>query len=246
MPIVATSTYNTGTEILNTARAMVNDAYVSLSGELLVDTNPQTLEYLNTAWRYLQEKLAMGGFTALQKEIILPNLTPTTVIDPSTQVSIGFNGYFDGAQNNQNPALPGDLLEPLRLFERDASSGQSFYEMRQVQESLPSVIPGSFFGVWDWRGDAIWMTGRTSPADLRLFYAAYYADLTATTATVPILRCRDALAAYVAAEYSGARESARAESFTDKGDAFVDLILTRTARRQQRINFRRRSYRRRV
>lgn len=234
--------YDTAEYVLNMARTFVNDAGLSLAGNLLSDTQPYTLTYLNTALRKLQNKLVDNGVETFVKEAILTGMTPVAVNDPGVQVYINWSNYFDGVTLNASPVLPQDMIIPLRLWERQTGTTQEFREMLQAEDGLPSGTATGTQGMWDWRTDSIYFPGANQSVDLRMRYDAYLAEITATSQPIPIMRCANALANYVAQIFANARGSPLADSFGAKGDEEVEMMANRTARRKQRRSIRRRPY----
>ena len=91
------------------------------------------------------------------------------------------------------------------------------------------------------------MPGSLIACDLRVRYASYLADIASSgTALVPIIRCADALAHYVAAEFAFSRGSveanAAANSFLSMGQQSMKRMINRDAHREQRGNHRRPGY----
>lgn len=248
MSQVATSSYPIAENVLQLARAGVNDMLRSVSGTILTDTAPFTAVYLNAAIRRVQRELANNGITSnLRDNVIISGLTPAAVSDPSVQVFVSQLGYFDGAQLNANIVLPADLVFPLELWERQTGSGAQFQYMPQPQEGLTSRIPGSYFGQWEWREDQINMTGSTITEDLRIRYEASLPRITAgsdfTKTVIAIRDGEDALAAAIVLQYSRTRGSAlHAESKTWFDEEMFQLV-NRYVRRDQRISYRPRGYR---
>lgn len=251
MPQVLTSTYPTAEDSITLARALSNDMLVSTAGETLTDNAPFAISYLNAAQRKLQRYLANNGLNSNVKDNVI--LTPLTACpltsDPSVQVSIGANGYFDGVSVHANPSLPLDLILPLKLWERQTGSNGNFVEMTQPEESLPSRIPKQFFGQWEFRGDAIYMTGSTISEDLRLRYeASLPAIATAqnqdlSKVIIPIRDGLDALACYIVEVFAFARGSAMRVEAKSRAKEEADELINRYVRRDQRIAFRARRFR---
>jgi len=246
-----TGQYPIAENVLNLARAGINDMLRSTTGSILTDTATFTNIYLNAAVRRVQRELANNGITSnLRDNVILTPLTPAVGSDPSIQVYVSQIAYFDGANMNPTPTLPADLIIPLEVFERQTNSGAQFQYMPQPQEGLQSRIPGSYFGQWEWREDRINMTGSTMTEDLRVRYEAAIAriavpvaPLTYANVTIPITDSEDALAAAVVLQYSRTRGSAmRQEAQQWFMDEMFQLI-NRYVRRDQHISYRPRGYR---
>lgn len=254
IPQILTAPYDNLESILNLARVRVNDAIASLSGEILTDTQPFTLEMVNAAWRTLQEFLANLGYTRSKKEIVLAAIPSVTSSDPGSQVSLNWSSYYNGSGYDippTAPVLPQDLILPLRLWERQTSLTGTFVPMTQALDGLPDYpkLPWNHF--WEWREDAIYMPGATIAVDIRLRYAAYLPDFIASATTpfasqvVPIMRCKNAFAYYIAAEVTGPRADPDAPTFTAAAEQAARLIFNREVAQKQRTTATRRPYGRR-
>jgi hypothetical protein len=167
--------------------------------------------------------------------------------DPSVQVWMSCQYFFDGTSFYSSPVLPFDCISPLRLWERQSGTTQEFTPMEQANDGLPDNVKTNYLSLWDWRQNAIYMPGALIQRDLRVRYASYLADIASSgTALVPIIRCADALANYVAAEFSLSRGSADATaiagSFLAAGRNSIKRMINRDARREQRGNHRRIGY----
>lgn len=223
---------------MNRARAMVNDAWNGGAGRILTDSAPFTIEYLNSALEELQDDLGNNGVITLTIDnVILTPVTPPPVIDPSIQVSISYEGYFDGSIMHATPALPGDLAMVDFLWERVTGSCDAFLPMHEPQSSLPSRLQGTFLREWEYRTDAIWMVGSTQTEDLRLRYQTRFPTIAAgtslTNVQVNILASTNALATLVAYQYARARGAQQFPAISADADKQKFKILNRYARHQQ-------------
>ena len=181
MPPVNSTFYPNVEDVLNKARALVNDTYNNGAGRILTDTNPATLRWLNLAKDHIQYQLANNGVQSFWRDnLILTPITPVLSSDPGVQVYVSINGYFNGSQVAAQPALPNDLIVPWDLYERPTSTDRAFTKMVQPKVALPSRNQGYNLRDWEWRGDAIWMVGSTISQDLRLRYEAAIPDVQPT------------------------------------------------------------------
>ena len=255
LPPNLTAPYDSIEFVLNGARVAINGAASAngLAGSLLTDTAVFTQPLLSLAWRDMQDELQDNGFETLKKECVLLGMRPaTSTTDPSTQCSLSWTGYFDGLNTwtpPNTPVLPQDMIEPVRLWERQNGSNGRFMPMAPANDGLPSRPPGGAIRVWEWRNDAIWMLGCTVSYDLRIRYDSYLADLVVSASAitnaatpVPIMRSGRALALYLAAEFAASRGSILADNLYTKGDEAVGKLCLRTSRKKQRGQHRRRPY----
>jgi hypothetical protein len=211
---MATAPLDTVEQALNLARVRLLDAIAALTGDILTDTAPFTLIYLNGAWRRFQELLVNYGVTWFKLEQILPGLPAVIGGDPAAQVVINWI--------STPIALPQDLISPLILWERATGLNGSFYPMDRLDNGLPAVPKGTFNKSWEWRNGAIYMPGATQETDIRVRYAASYGDFLPPTGTggqpfanqpIPILRAMNPLAWLICSEFSKARGDVDTESF---------------------------------
>ncbi len=233
--------------VLNFARARINDSILTIAGNLLADSQPYTFTLLNAAFRHLQEDLANAGCPAFTNEAILSNLPIVAFNDPAVQVWMSCQYFFDGSSYWNTPVLPFDCILPLRIWERQSGTQNQFTQVNPANDGLPDNVKTQFLGLWEWRQNAIYMPGALIARDLRVRYASYLADIASSgTALVPIIRCADALANYVAAEFAFSRGSADANavgnSFLSMGQQSMKRMINRDARREQRGNHRRPGY----
>jgi hypothetical protein len=186
-------------------------------------------------------------------------------IDPATQVYLGQAAYFDGTSYWTYPnvnLLPQDLIVPLHVKERLGGTIQLFNEVFPCDNGLPLGPKTTYLRYWEWRsagpgnGNAIFMPGATVPRDLYIRYASFLPDavnnspLSSTPwnqQPIPMLRCSDIVADYVAAEFANSRGSEQAKaianSFWSDGKAKMrSYVNSTTMKIRQRINHRRRSY----
>jgi len=254
MPNVASSQFPTMGEVCNLARSIVNDRFPGIggqSGRILTNNAPFTLDYLNSAFRWLQRRLRNEGVTfPINDYFIIHGIPPVAVVDPGVFVYIGYDGYFDGQQMHGNIKLPSNLVQPIRLRQRLTGSNLEFVDMGEPQQGLPSGYQNQWFGGWEWRNYQIWMNGSLQTQDLMLRFttgqpqmAAPPADFDATP--IYIMDSTDALANYVAKLYGGAR-GANAEQIAEvKADAesAVDEMALEYVRRAQEVQYRRGPYR---
>lgn len=259
MPIeasVLSAPYDTAETILQFARVRLNDAIQSIGGEVLTDTAVFTQAYFNLAYRRLQEELADLGSVRTNGHTYLYSIPPCGTTDPGSQVQLTWTYYFDGAGNYYLPpvvsVLPYDMMEPLKVKQRPAGQQTWFREINCAPNGIPADTKLQFQRHWMWREDGLIMTGATGAVDLEVDYIAYLADIQNNLPLnntpwyqqqVPIVRCAQAFAYYLAAEVGGARGDVDADAIEQKGDREVRKIVNRQYRSRQRVNQRRRSYR---
>jgi hypothetical protein len=81
-------------DIMDNARAIANDAYNAGAGEILTDTAPFTISYINSSLQELQDRLENNAVVVLTVDnYIRSGLEPVNPTDPSVQTFLGFDGY---------------------------------------------------------------------------------------------------------------------------------------------------------
>lgn len=264
-PPTATVPFDTVDAAMNTARVRLNDCPLSLSGNLLSDTQPYTQTIYNDAWREFQRDLAQYGDPACTNEFISYSLPIVANIDPYTTVYLGQANYFDGVSFYSQPVvnlLPQDCICPLRIEERLGGSINLFNEMTPCDNGIPKGPKTTYLRYWEWRsagpgnGNAIFMPGATVPRDVYVRYAAFLPDAVANSPIIntpwyqqpiPMLRVSDILAYYIAAEFAYSRGSEQAKAiansfWADGKEQMRGYVNSTTMKIRQRINHRRRSY----
>lgn len=250
---------------MNTARVKINDCPLSLSGNLLADSQPYSQQFANDGWRQFQRDLAQFGDPAQTEEMLSMSLPVVANNDPWTQVYLGQAGYFDGESFWEPPVvnvLPSDLIIPLRVEERLGGSLQLFSPMWPCDNGIPRGPKTTILRWWEWRsagpgnGNAIFMPGATVTRDVLVRYASFLTDfvnnlpLTDTPwyqQPIPIVRCADILGCYIAAAFAFSRGSdqakAAANSFLSDGkEQMRGYVNSTTMKLRQRINHRRRPF----
>jgi hypothetical protein len=250
VPTVGAAPYDTVDSVLNLARVRINDAIQTIGGDTLKNTAQFTQVIFNAAWRKMQDSLANKGYDGLVERVILTGIPATTDLDPASQCFVDWTQAFIGGTYYDAPVLPFDLIVPLKVWERPTGQGWGFSEMTNYMGGLPSCMKQGFNRVWQWHGNRIEFPGSLAIEDFQIEYAKYLADfLDATddqgltvpwyTLQVPIVRCQDALADYVAFEFTAARGDADALAFQASAEAKTGKIFNREVRQKQRVNLRR-------
>jgi len=249
-------------DISNLIRSLINDTQAGITdtpgeGQIWTDSasvSPFVQPFLNSAIRQVYRELRNIGSAALLKDnVIVSGLTPINgangsgIADPAVQVFLSYGGYFDGKTINSGIVLPGDLLYPEEVWERQTGTNNSFRKMEQPQGGMPSRPQYPTLSQWEWRNDNIWFVGSTQTNDVRLrYYCAlpqfFSETLDFASTYVPVLDGLDAIA------YKGAVLYARmlgSPGLTDViGEAKEQMFQLKNAytRRTQSQDFHRISY----
>ena len=248
---IPSAPYDIVESVLNLARVRVNDAMASIAGDVLTDVQPFTQAMYNAAWRKFQSFLTYLGHSRFKQSAVLLNFPVLANPDPATQVSLSWSGSFDGTSYYTSPALPQDLIIPLKIWERASGLSMAFHHhpMEQALDGLESrQVAHAFNGEWEWREDTIWMPGSMQAEDFKIEYAAYLPDAVTTGQTnwtqqpVPVMRSLSPLANYMAAEFSAPRADLDAGTFLTQAEDETRQIYSVEARQKQRTTTSRRGH----
>lgn len=243
-PSAPTGTYPIVEGVLQLTRAMVNDMLRDTAGRILTDQAPFTLIYLNSSIRKVQRHYANNGlYSYIKDNVIIPGIPPAASNDPSVQVFLSANGYFDGVNMHATPTLPLDMILPLALFERQTGSGASFSPMSPSRgDGLVSRVPGQTFDDWEWRNDNVNLIGSTNTNDLKCRYESMIPEIASTanltTTAIPLRDSHEALAAWMCWFYAFARGSEMRAECEKMANEQMDIVVNRYVRKDQRIAYR--------
>jgi hypothetical protein len=209
--------------IMDLVRSLINDTQAGVTdtpGEGQIATNnpaisPFVQPFLNSSIRELYRELRNVGEPVLIKDNILitglPIInSPTQGLgqsDPALQTVLSTAGYFDGTQIWPNFQLPGDMLYPTRLWERQTGSNNPFRMMDAPSAGLESLWQGPYLRQWEWRNNNLNFRGATQNVDIRMRYYCslpqFFSQTLDFSATyVPVLDCTDAVAYMTAVKYA--------------------------------------------
>lgn len=226
--------YDTLESVLNVARTRLNDAIASIGGDILTDTQPFTAVMTNSAWRKTQAYLSNLGFSRYKRKFFAYTMPVINSQDPAAETIWTWTYFYDATSYFVPPTvnvLPGDLIAPLKISERQSGTNQVYSPMQLAPDGLPEGIKMPWNRFFEWKNDAVYMPGSTFPMDLELEYAAYDNDFPSSgnvltlpgTQLVPIARVQSGFANYLCAEMAWGRDDIDYQKFI--GDAQVDLQL---------------------
>jgi hypothetical protein len=247
MPNVQSGVYPSANDVMDLARAMINDMLRSTRGSILTNTAPFTAVYLNSGIRKTQRYLANNGMPSQIKDGVVITLTPAATSDPSVQMFVSSTGYFNGSVILAQPVLPSDMILPLRLWERQNGSNGDFIAMEPAKNGLPSQQPGQYFGSWEWRDDNINLPGCVNTQDLRLRYEQSLATISPTAdfanTLIPIRDGHEALALAVVYRRAVAVGAPQRTEIDAEWKSECDMLISRQSRKDEQTVFRPGGYR---
>ena len=251
--------YPTVAQVLNRARAFVNDSFQGGAGRILTNQAAFSTEYINAALEDIQDRIGANNITLIKDNVFLGPLLPIAAPNPATQVYVDYTGFYNGTLYQVTPpvVLPSDCIAVLECWEQQTGSGQPFAPMTQPMYGLPSTWQGPGFGFWEWRQDRINMLGATASNTLRIRYESRYSPIAADNAStsqsstpndnwqttqIKILASVNALAHVVAYFYARARGSQFAPLLQTDGEKYALSIVRRYVRRDQATPYYRQAY----
>jgi len=234
-------------DVMNLARSIVNDAYNAGAGEILKDSAPFTVPYINSSLAELQDRLENNAVVQLTVDnYIVSGLDPVVALDPSLQTSLDVNGYNGPWGTDAALVLPVDLIAPEKLWERQTGSNLPFKEMTQPMEGLRSRSQAPELGQWEWRGNSLWFIGATTQRDVRVRYKKREAQIVAgtdfTTIFIDLPGAGNTLAYMIAYRYVMSRNPDTAPLVRAEVDRHVHEMIKRAVRQKQGIEFHRQPY----
>lgn len=208
--------YPTIEDIFNRTRVEVNDAFAGATstqgeGRIFVDTWSPVITHLNQAIDHFKRDLEDSNVPVNREEYFQASIPPINgpngsgVPDPSVQVYLGFNGYWDGSTVDASIVLPSDLIVPLEIWARSSGSGLTYGKISPAADGLPSNYQDYTLGQYEWRQDRIYFNGSTITMDIRVRYEAGLTPIATTlspslfpTTTVGFLDSAEPLSLYCA------------------------------------------------
>lgn len=251
MASVSTTPYPKAELVLQNARAMCNDAALSIAGSVLADNQPYVFPMLEERYEYLQDRLMSEGVNTFSKYGYCLGLLPSALPgDPTTQVQLSYLGYFDGVNQYGpdtdpiGPTLPDDLLQPLEIWERQSGSVDFWTPVVQAADAIGQRAVNSKLCIFDYENDILFFQGATFTNDIKLKYICYAPMLTDPDSQVMVIRCIPALAALMAEAAAKSRGGTEAAAmFKQQAEEAIKMIVSRTARKEQYASFNRMPFR---
>lgn len=220
--VVQITDFPTIQTITNLVRSDVRDDMAGATGtigegQILVDNMQTSITMSNffcSAMRELGRQLRLQNAPMLIRDnYIISNIPPINgpqglqVADPSVQVAIGSNGYFDGTLWHASLRLPGDVYEVVRCWERQTSSNDTFADMGEPANGMAGCYQTQGWGRWEWRNDMVWTPGSLDNRDLRIRYlmllqAQFVANVNPATTYLPIKDCEESVARKIGRMYA--------------------------------------------
>lgn len=243
MPVVPSSNYSTGADVL----ALVQDLCNDTQGQLY---NAQyCIQAINYGGRIVARELKNQGKMTLIEDEWLVTIPAVLSNDPAQQVYLTFTGITGNVTPAPSPYLPEDLLEPIKLWERISGEGR-LRDMRNrtADGGLPKRWQGGSLVDWEWRTDQICFIGATQDCDVIVRYTVSALEFTIDnngniSGSLGDLDAIDAVAYYAAAALlPKVGGLALSQQYEAKAKELVEQLTTSTARNEQMSPVRMRPY----
>lgn len=255
--IVDVTTYPSISTITNLVRSDVRDDMAGATdtlgeGQILVDNlsiSVTMANLFNSAVREISRKLRLVSAPMLIADnYILFDIPPMNgpmgfqVADPSVQVYVAFNGYYDGTQWLSAYALPQGLFQVIRCWERQNSSNDTFQDLGEPSDGLAGVYQTNGWGRWEWRQDMICLPGSLDFRDLRIRYlmtlnAFFVANANPAQTYLPIMDCEEAVARIIERLYAVRQGGSMYDLRKAESDAATADFLNEQIKRKQGTNY---------
>ena len=255
--VVSLNDFPTIQTITNLVRSDVRDDMAGATGtlgegQILVDNTSISItmaNLFNSAVRELGRQLRLLNAPMLIRDnFIIENIPPLNgpqglqVADPAVQVAIGTNGYFDGTLWHGSYALPGDVFEVIRCWERETASNNTFCDMGEPANGMAGVYQTSGWGRWEWRNDMVWTPGSLDNRDLRIRYlmllnAQFVANTNTATTYLPIKDCEEAVARKIGRMYARRQGGAMYQIAQQEEIQATNDFLNQIVHRKQGTNY---------
>lgn len=239
--------YPTINEVMDIARARVNDMMNDTEGDLLANDSPASQTYLTAAWKWYQARCDVAGVQTFKKTVALYGLPARTTNDVMNEAWINWAGVSDGVNEYPGPVIPQDMISPKSIWRRGSqpqalmNNQQGLQLMTQATDGLPPLLDCN---VYEWRQDGIYFYAALFTQDWKLSYSAYRAplDITEPDNQVPMMFCEDCLGARVAFEFANSRGAAQAPAMEAWAETAFGTTSQRATRIKARQNIRRQGY----
>lgn len=254
MPLVDSggSPYPTVNEVMDIARARVNDMMNGAEGDLLANDVPSSQTYLTAAWKWYQARCDTAGVQTFKRTTAIFGIPMRASNDVAYESWIAWGGCSDGVNQFELPTLPADMISPKSIWRRPnvpnggdisniASNMSRFELMFQATDGLPPYMDPNWY---EWRDDGLYFYGATYVQDFKLSYSAYRPplDILKPDSVVPMMFCEDCLGARVAFEFANARGADQAPAMAAWAETAFNTTSQRASRIKGRQSIRRQGY----
>jgi hypothetical protein len=230
-------------------RSIINDSFDSGAGQINTDTSPWMKPFLNSAIRDLYSDLRIvGDMSVVVDNYIVANIPALPAANPSIQVALTYQGYFNGSYWNASLYLPPNLMWIIKAWQRPANTGATFHPMQIAPTGLAGVYQGHGLGEYEMRGNnEMWMNGALLATDLRLRYMAVFPDLIGdsidfATTYVPIQDCTNAVAFKMVAYYAQRLSPDQFQLAESQAQKYTRKLITESVLNSQTKQFSRQPF----
>jgi hypothetical protein len=247
VPVLSSSAYNTADDVLTRIRTICNDSEVA-GGDIITSTAPFAFDLLNAGFERVQLELAKYGVEVDTAEAWLIGLPTMPTIDPEARMVIDDTGcnilYPNGVGNmfSSSPALPADLVVPVKLSERQTGTTNPAQPLQQPNSGLIPFSQDLYLKQWEWEADGIRTLGAMQSLDVKIKYEKHLPKLVSPTDPVPIRGVVNAAAYFSALIFAEGRGGVVSPNFKQNASEEIFLLQQLSVRRKQHKQVRRRPY----
>lgn len=246
MPGVNQAPYNSAQQCLALVQDLCNDP----QGQLYTATF--CLQALNSAARWIGRELRNRDKMTFVEDEYVVTIPAVTESDPMQQVNLTYTGINGNVTADNDPILPDDMIEPLKLWERVANMKTEPLPMKNWtgKGGLPKRFQRERLTDWEWRTDMICFIGALQPTQVMIRYSAVpliFAlnpnDETLLTGNLGDIDAMDACAYYASAQLlpkHGGLEMGK--TYKAEADILLEQLATDVSRQQQFSPVRMRPY----
>lgn len=214
----------TASDVMTEARRVYLNDY-----EAKLATNVTLLPLLNKAYKDIQGELIDNGVSVAREKSSALTL-------PANTLTITFTS---------SPALPTNLLYPIRLDEKFSGQDDTFYIPMQERTWEPDLIQTERLNYWAWRDNEIKLVGATGTTLVRIKYWASKDEFVDPNSEVGIVDSTSYLAARTAsiAAFTILANPTRASEIGREADRLKEVFLSISVKGRQNQPVMRRGFR---
>ena len=201
--------------VMDEAAGLLNDVNKTLF------TYTVQLPYLSSAWNKLQLKLQENSIPVMR--------------EVSTTINVNANA--------STVTLSSDVLQPIKLEERERSSSDLWTEVEEV-ESIPVMDQVDSILYWCWREETLEINSPRTDREVRLTYWKSLNPCTSSSSNLNVTKSLEYLAnktAALCARYIGENET-RASSLEFEASQALQTLLNLEIKNRQNLPVRPKSY----
>lgn len=194
-----------------------------------IATNVSLLPILNKAYKDIQGELINNGVSVAREKSSALTLAANT-----TSITL-----------TSSPALPSNLLYPIKLDEKFSGQDDTFYIPMEEKTWEPDISQTERLNYWAWRDNEIKLVGATGTTLVRIKYWASKDEFDDPNSEIGIIDAASYLAARTAAiaAYTLMRNPTIAEGIGQEAERLKEVFLSISVKGRQNQPIMRRGFR---